>query len=75
MKKTIFDYRAFSKEMHIKIATIDEYRGRSLSSLGREWGLSKATMSRAANGIRCELETVLTICFFLDMDINNYSNI
>lgn len=73
--KPIYNWQLWAKNIHVKIADIDEYRGHSLAYLGRIWGLSKATISRASRGHVCDLETVLTICFYLDMDINDFSNL
>lgn len=69
-----FKYEAFALE--IKKKRLEqmsrELRTIGLRELSREIGVSLATISRVLRGRKIELETVLTLCIWLGVDINQF---
>lgn len=71
-----FDFLSFS--IHMRKAMVDykkdNFRSLSLRDFTELTGISTPTLSRAINGKRLDVDTIITICFFLDLNITDYFN-
>ncbi len=68
-----FNFKDFG--LHIRIAFADRcniYYKLSLREKAKQFGISAATLSRASKGERLDIDTILLLCFFLDLEISDH---
>lgn len=68
-----FNFEDFS--LHVRIAFADpckQYYKLTLREKAKQFGISASTLSRATKGQRLDIDTILVLCFFLDLEISDH---
>jgi len=68
----VFNFQKFGTAILHQLQLHPKYKGFSIRLFASEIGLSAPTVSRVTRGNRADIDTVLLICYFLDLDLNNF---
>ncbi len=70
--KFFINYKAFGATIFAKRSDNGKKYPDGLRTIANKTGLSVATVQRAENGKSCSLETYVTLCHWLELDLDTF---